>query len=74
MGPWKSTFEYGTPAELTRLQYGGGRRTILFIYQTVGGPVYLNLLMENVGPGIEEMFGHEEIYFQQDGGSSSPLS
>jgi len=23
--------------------------------------------MENVGPVIEDMFGHEEIYFQQDG-------
>ncbi|XP_014768026.1 uncharacterized protein LOC106867617 [Octopus bimaculoides] len=36
-------------------------------YQTVNGPVYLNLLMENVSPRIEEMFGGEGIYFQQDG-------
>ena len=38
-----------------------------FLDGTVTDPVYLNLLMENVGPGSEEMFEQEEIYFQQDG-------
>ena len=38
-----------------------------FFDQTVTGDVYLNLLQESVGPRVEEIFGDEEIYFQQDG-------
>ena len=44
-----------------------------FFYQTVSVPVYSNLLMENVGPQIEEMFGDEGIYFQQDWATSHYL-
>lgn len=38
-----------------------------FFNGTVNGDRYLTLLEESIGPHIEEMFGDDEIYFQQDG-------
>ena len=38
-----------------------------FFYNTVTGAIYLNLLQESIMPCIQEVFGDEEVYFQQDG-------